>query len=32
MDAAGKNLLIYVKADLFERGHTVKAQGKGERS
>jgi hypothetical protein len=27
-----KNLLIYVKANLFEWVHTVKARGKGERS
>jgi hypothetical protein len=31
-DDVGKNLLICVKAGLFERVHTVKAQGKGERS
>jgi hypothetical protein len=27
----GKNLLICVKADLFERVHTVNVQQKGER-
>jgi hypothetical protein len=31
-DAVGKNLLICIKADFFERVHTVKAHAKGERS
>jgi hypothetical protein len=31
-DAVGKNLLICIKADLFERVHINKAKGKGERS
>jgi hypothetical protein len=31
-DDVGKHLLICVKAGLFERVYTVKAQGKGERS